>query len=200
MAERKSARGKKKAASTKRSSRTSTRPRSSRAIAQQSTKKGRKSRSRREPTVSRTRTPRSAPSSLRKKARATVLIIGMAALGFFGVLAVDMVGRIQETMSTIEFGEVWSKLKDRLLDNDVPGPKTKKKTPVRNKAVVQPKVTSPTLPAAPELPKIRSSRADVGVPSPEDYAKATQGAVESHRKESAAEAKARLDSIIDNAL
>lgn len=198
MAERKSARGKKKAAAGRGKSRTSTRPRSSRAIAQRSTEKSRKSRAQREPKVSRTRTRASLPepSSLRTKARATVLVIGMASLGFFGVLAVDTVGRIQDTMATIEFGEVWSKLKKRLLDDDVPG--TKKKAPAAKKTVR--KAPKAAQPVAPALPSIRSKRADVGVPSPEAYAKATRGAVESRRKESAAEAKARLDSIIDSAL
>ncbi|MCP4499269.1 MAG: hypothetical protein GY822_04795 [Deltaproteobacteria bacterium] len=129
-----------------------------------------------------------------------VLVGGMALFGFLGVLLVDAVVRVQDSVQNVAFTELWDKMLDRFLDNDVP---RKKGTPKKKiKASVPKEKVTATRPSAPQLPELKpvtSSRADLQAPSPKEYARATSGAVEKARKESHNQARTRLDRIISGA-
>jgi hypothetical protein len=62
------------------------------------------------------------PSRFRKVSRAVMMLVLMVAIGFFGMLVIDLGGDAIARMRVggVTVAELWDKLSDRLLDRDVP--------------------------------------------------------------------------------
>ena len=126
----------------------------------------------------------------------------MALLGYALVLSVDVLPRLVPD----EAGQLWDKLVDRWLDNDVPRtrddgppaakPKAQKPKVTPKKAVARPaKQAKPPAPAP--VKKVKGPpRADLEAPRPDAYARESRSLRE-ERARQAQKRRKRLDNLID---
>jgi hypothetical protein len=111
----------------------------------------------------------SKPSRFRKVSRAVLLLLMMVAIGFFGMLVIDLGGDALSRMriGTVTVAELWDKLSDRLLDRDVPLVNAK---PTPRPSANPPARPAPMVPSTRVQPKNTShGRAPLPAPSVKEY-------------------------------
>jgi hypothetical protein len=142
-----------------------------------------------------------------KKARLVLLFCGVCALGYFTVTGVHQVGQVVTDMKIgdMPITMLWAKLKDRVLDRDLPTPKKKripKKSIQKAKTKASPSKAQAKSPQAiastggdVKAPASKRSRSDLPAPTPEEYVRAASKKPPA-KKATGPKDRGRIDAIL----